>query len=190
MNIWIPLLSALLGGLLVLAGQTIDRWQKRKIDIENNLREIYAYCRKIEALMKNHYRELAMAKVHVEYWWYCYRVVNDGENKKYYDEHLKSQIYGREIERKIGEAKADFIGHVRKFQVIKKIKEEIEQLLLTISDLTHPKAHSYDLSLPHDVVRFEKVEKDEKELGEAYYENLNSFSVINDYLQKQIKSSH
>ena len=62
--------------------------------------------------------------------------------------------------------------------------------MLTISDLTHPKAHSYALSLPHDVVRFEKVEKDEKELGEAYYENLNSFSVINDYLQKQIKSSH
>jgi hypothetical protein len=166
MSIWISFLSAIVGGILVLAGQSIDRRQKQKQEALNNLREIYAYCRRIEALMKNYYRELAMAKIHVEYWWFCYRAVNDGQTKMYYDEHLKSQGFAREIERKIGESKADFIAHVRKFQAIKSISEEIEHRLLAISNLSHPKASSYNGTEHHDVVRFEKVEQDEKVLRE------------------------
>src|SRR5262245_9541878 len=100
-SIWIPFLSALVGGLLVLAGQSIDRGRKRKLETENSLREIYAYSRKLEAVMKNNYRELAMAKCHVEYWWYCH-VTTDGSDKgRYYEEHLRSQALAREVERKI-----------------------------------------------------------------------------------------
>lgn len=63
MNIWIPFFSALAGGLLVLSGQTIDWWRKQRQETKNSLREIYAYCRKLEALMKNNYRELAEEKI-------------------------------------------------------------------------------------------------------------------------------
>ena len=63
---WVPFLSAIAGGILVLAGQSIDRSSKLKTEKENSLREIYSFARKLEALMKNNYRELAMAKVHVE----------------------------------------------------------------------------------------------------------------------------
>jgi predicted RND superfamily exporter protein len=183
-SIWIPFLSALIGGLLVLAGQFMDRKSKRKTETKTTLREIYAFNRKLEALMKSNFRELAMAKVHVEYWWYCNQTTPLGkENQKYYEEHLKSQVFAREIERQIGEIKADFIGHVRKFQAIKELKQEIENQLEEISDLTNAKAKTYNTSLQFTKVRHELVDEDEKELREIYYKNLVNFKSINDYLQ-------
>jgi hypothetical protein len=182
-SLWIPFFSAIAGGLLVLGGQFIDRFSKRETETKNNLREIYAYSRKLEALMKNNYRELAMAKTHVEYWWYCHLTAdNNSDKQKYYDEHLRSQSFAREIERRIGETKAEFIGHVRKFQAIKRLKPEIEKQLLAISDLTNSKAKTYDTSIPHEQIRYGIVEQDETKLRETYYMNLFHFKSINDYL--------
>ena len=182
-SIWIPFLSALIGGFLVLIGQHFDRKSRRNTERINGLREIYAYCRKLEALMKNNYRELAIAKAHVEYCWYCNATTTDSaEKKKYYEEHLKSQETAREIERRIGETKADFIGHVRKFQAIKELKTQIEKELEVISDLANAKAKAYDLSISHDKVRNEMVEKNERELAETYDQNLKNFKDINNYL--------
>jgi hypothetical protein len=186
-NTWLPLLSAVIVGLIVLIPQHFDRRSKRNTDRKNALREIYAYCRKLEQLMKNNYRELAMAKMHVEYWWYCNATTNGEDKGRYYEEHLRSQALSREIERKIGETKADFIGHVRKFQALKEVKPEIESQLLIISDLTNAKAKTYDITLPHDKIRYEKAEQDEKELREIYYANLKHFESINDYLYQELK---
>lgn len=184
-SIWIPLIASIIGGLLVWAGQAIERSRKRRIEKSNNLLEIYAYCRKLEAMMKNNYRELAMAKSHVEYWWH---VANSGSSttsqmQKGYDEHLRSQAYAREIERKIGDTKAEFIGHVRKFQVIKPTKKNIESYLEQISDLVNAKAKTYDFSIPHEQLRYNVYDQDEKELREIYYKNLVPFKEINDILQ-------
>jgi hypothetical protein len=184
---WVPFFSALAGGLLVLAGQAIDRDKKLVTEKENSLREIYSFSRKLEALMKNNYRELAMAKIHVEYWWYCHVTTNGEDNGRYYEEHLRSQNLAREIERKIGENKAEFIGHIRKFQAIKEIKNEIENELLIISDLTNAKAEIYDTNLPHDEVRYSRAEKDEENLRNTYYKNLAYFKNINDYLYTELK---
>jgi hypothetical protein len=179
-GMWIPFLSALIGGLLVLAGQFFDRKYKQKIETKNNLREIYAFSRKLEASIKNSYRELAMAKTHIEYWWHCH---NDSPtSEKNYEEHLRSQTNAREIEREIGETKAEFIGYVRKFQAIKPLKTEIEIELEKVSNLSNVKAKVYDLSLSHEKVRNELVDKDESELRETYYLNLLPFKEINDYL--------
>jgi len=186
-SMWIPFLSALAGGILVLAGQAIDRGNKNRTEKETSLRQIYAYARKLEAMMKNNYRELAMAKVHIEYWWHCHITSNEGTNGRYYEEHLRSQSLAREIERKIGETKADFIGHIRKFQAIKEIKTDIENDLLIISDLTHAKAKPYELDLQHNQVRYEFAENDERELRDLYFENLEHFKRINDYLFTQLK---
>lgn len=128
-----------------------------------------------------------MAKVHVEYWWYCHSTTSGEDNGRYYEEHLRSQTLAREIERKIGENKAEFIGHIRKFQAIQEVKIEIENELSIISDLTNAKAKEYEISLPHNEVRYARVELDEKELREKYYENLTYFKKINDYLFTQLK---
>jgi hypothetical protein len=183
-TVWLPLLSSIIGGLLVWLGQFFERKYRRKSDDKKSKLEIYAYCRKLEAAMRNNYRELAMAKVHTEYWWYCYNTSSGEVAKKAYEEHLRSQAFAREIERRIGETKADFIGHVRKFQAIKKLPVDTEQKLNVISDLTHSKAKTYDTSENHTKVRYEMAENDETELRNSYYNNLSNFKLINDNLQK------
>lgn len=184
-SIWIPLLAAIIGGLLVWTGQAIERNRKKRSERKNNLLEIYAYCRKLEAQMKNYYRELAMAKIHVEYWWHSY-ILNPGptpNQSRSYDEHIKSLAFAREIERLIGITKADFIGHVRKFEAIQKLPSEIESHLEIISDLSNPKAQSYDSSISNELLRNEIVPRDEEALRERYYLNLVSFKYINNTLQ-------
>ena len=183
-SIWIPLFSSITGGVLVWAGQFIERTYRRKQDIKKDLLEIYAFCRKLEAMMRNNYRELAMAKIQVEYWWHCHRVFHSTPNSpNYYEEHLKSQVYAREIERQIGLTKADFISHVRKFEALKKIPKSIEQDLAIIEELSNPKAKTYETELPHQTVRYNLVEKDEAELRSKYFENLDHFRTINEALQ-------
>lgn len=188
-GIWIPLGAAILGGLLVLAGQAWDRKAKRKQEQINSLLEIYAFCRKLEALMKNNYRELAMAKVHVEYWWYCHHLPSDPQyQNKYYEEHLRSQSFAREIEKRIGDTKADFIGHVYKFHALRSIDQSLIRLLNVISDLTNAKAKIYDFSLSYEEVKVNLVGKDEADLREIYYQNLISFKTINDALQHIVEN--
>lgn len=190
MDIFIPLISSIIGGLLVWAGQYFDKRHQTKIDTKNKLLEIYAYARKLEIKIKNSYRELAMLKTHVEYWWHCY---NSSSSKsedlpKYYENHLRCQAEARIIEREIGDIKADYIGHVRKFQAIKKIPlEDLETRLNNIADLTQPKAKSYDFSLDHSKLRYELVEQDEKMLRDLYFENLNNLKTLNELLQTLIK---
>lgn len=186
-SIWIPIFSSIVGGLLVWTGQSFERRHRRNEDDKKIRLEIYSYCRALEATMKNNYRELAMAKTHVEYWWYCYNTSNPSNNTKYYDEHLKSQSFAREIERRIGDTKAEFIGHVRKFQAIKKLPSDIEDRLNSISDLTHQKAKTYDTSINKEKIRFEMVEIDEENLRNEYYKNLTQFKIINDNLMTLVK---
>lgn len=181
----LPFLSALLVAGLVLLGQSIERKKRREVEIQNSLREIYAFSRKLEALMKSHYTELAMAKVHAQYWWHCHVITT---RQDYYEKHLSSQSFAREVERKIGETKAEFIGQVRNFQAIQEINQDVEEQLLVISDLTNAKAKIYDSDKSHQEVRHEMAEQDEIDLREKYYANLIHFKSINDYLYTQIKS--
>ncbi len=185
---WVPFATAFLGGILVWIGQAIERHGRKQADRKNSLLEIYAYCRKLEAEMKNNYRELAMAKVHVEYWWHAH---NGGGIyvQRYYEEHLRSQAFAREVEKNIGNTKAAYIGHVRKFQALLPLDDTVEEQLEIISELTNAKATPYDLFLSHEKVRNDLVEKDERELREKYYENLITFKAINEKLQNLLKAS-
>lgn len=186
-SIWIPFAAAVVGGVLVWIGQAIERSTRKNAERKNTALEVYAYCRKLEVEMKNNYRELAMAKVHVSYWWHAH---HGGGNymQKYYEEHLRSQAFAREVEKNIGNTKAAFVAHVRKFQVLIPLDDAIDKQLEIISELTNEKAKEYDTSLSHEKVRNELVEQDEKDLRETYYKNLATFKIINDKLQDLLKS--
>ncbi|MEO8405486.1 MAG: hypothetical protein ABI480_12850 [Chitinophagaceae bacterium] len=185
--IWISFVAAVVGGVLVWIGQAIERNTRKKTEMKNSSLEVYAYCRKLEAEMRNNYRELAMAKVHVAYWWHAHQ--GGGiYMQKYYEEHLRSQAFAREVEKNIGNTKAAYIGHVRKFQALIPLDDSIDKQLETISELTNEKAKDYDISISHEKVRHELVEPDEKELREIYYKNLITFKIVNDKLQKLLKA--
>lgn len=181
----VPLFSSIVGGLLVWVGQYLQRKTTDKSDNKKSRLEIYASCRKLEAAMKNHYRELAMAKIHVEYWWYCYKIeLGPTPNvSRAYEEHLRSQAFAREVERQIGSTKADFIGYVRKFQALKSLPNEIEMHLKIISDLTNSSATPYSTDIKYNDLRDIIVVNDENELRNRYYLNLLSFEKVNTILQ-------
>lgn len=193
MMIYVPVISTIIGGIIVWLGQYIERIRRVKIETRKELLDIYYNCRRVEGLMRNNYRELAMAKLHVEYWWYAYCQEEEGdenEKKRWYDEHLRSQSYARDIERRIGDTKADYIGYVHKFHVIKAIPINIEEKLNVISDLTHPKAKPYGSEESFAYVRGILVSKDEKELRELYYKNLEPFKTINDEMKALIEKTN
>jgi len=178
----IPLFAALAGGALVLIGQGIDRHFKSKNEQKNNLRDVYANCRRIEAVMKNYYIELAYYMTATQYRWYCSLVTEDPAQKKHYDtEHIKYNNNHRELERKIGETMADFIGHVRKFQSLKAFDNSIEIHLESISNITHISAKKYEKSIPINEI-LNLVEEDQKRLKKEYYKNLIYFKETNDKL--------
>ncbi|MFY8181424.1 MAG: hypothetical protein ACOVLG_06585 [Flavobacterium sp.] len=182
----IPLFAALAGGLIVLVGQTIDRYHKRKIEKKDKLRDIYANCRRIEALLKNYYRQLASCKTSSQYRWYCTIVSKDLSRKQHYNsEHIKYNMMVREIDQKIGEAVADFIGQVRKFQSLKAINNLIEKDLNSISDLNYKFAKEYDENTSKDEI-FDLIVEDEIELRNDYFNNLIYFKNINNSLQDLI----
>ena len=195
-NIWLPLVSSIIGGVLVWGGQYIERHGKRNIERENTLLEIYSYCRKMEALMITYYRELAAAKTHAEYWFYASdrhdkhdasQEVDLAKRDKFYGLHLQSQQEARQIERTIGETKAAYVAHVRKYHTLRKIEMvDIRDKLHEISVWTLPKAMSYSNNMAYHDVRG-RVAKDEAVLRHAYYEHILPYTLINNYLEKDLK---
>ena len=182
----IPLFAALAGGLIVLIGQGIDRYYKQKKEERDILRDIYANCRRIEALMKNYYRELSHYKVLAKYRWYCTIVTTDLEKSKHFEnEHIKYQTNVREVQREIGETIADFIGQVRKFQSLKSFDNLVETELELISNITYKDAKDYKKSIDRNEI-FDLTINDQNELREEYYENLIHFKKINNILQRLI----
>ena len=185
-SLWIPFFSSIMGGLLVWLGQYLERSSKKVREKNASLLEIYAYCERLEAEMRNSYRELAMVKTHVEYWWYCHNTSSDDPALfNYYEKHLQSQAAAREIERRIGDLKASYIGHIRKFQALQKIDADVE--LMAIANLKNPKARRYDFSMPHEKIRNEIVENDEDELLQKYYDSLQPVAKVNARLQQCVK---
>lgn len=134
--------------------------------------------------MRNHYRELAMAKTHVEYWLHVANSSSSDltQRAKGYDEHLRSQAYAREIEQQIKDTKAEYIGYVWKFEVLESVGKSIEEQLTKMSNFKYEKAKSYGNHVSHTLLRYELIEQDEKKLRENYFQNLAPFKKINDIL--------
>lgn len=179
----IPLFAALAGGLIVLIGQGIDRYYKQKREDKDKLRDIYANCRRIEALMKNYYAELSYYKTAAQYRWYCTIVSIDKEKKKHYnDQHIKYNNNDVETERIIGETIAEFIGQVRKFQSLKAFDDSMEVELESIANLKYKIAKKYDKSVKQATI-LDLVQEDQRQLKDEYYKNLIYFKNINSTLQ-------
>ncbi|MFC0777684.1 hypothetical protein [Flavobacterium sp. HJSW_4] len=182
----IPLLAALAGGIIVLIGQGIDRYFKQKNEKKNQLRDIYANCRRIEALMKTLYLELSSYKILTQYRWYCTIITTDLEKKKHFEnEHIKYAANARKTHHEIGENIANFIGQVRKFQSLKSFDNLVEIELESISNITFKDSREYNKSINKDEIINLTIE-DKNKLKEEYFKFLHHFKKINDILQTLI----
>jgi hypothetical protein len=175
----ISLISAFLGGFLVIVGQFLIERFKTKTDKTKELNNIVSELVRQRGLLKNLYRELAMYKTHTSYWWFSTLIEHIPENVEINrQDHLRSQASSRLVEREIGEAIATFFGLIAKFETIKNKTYDFSINMEKISILKYRSAIEYNINQDYDKVRNEIINKDEEELRNEYYENLAEFDKI------------
>lgn len=179
-SLWTPIIAALITAIIgTLVAQAIDRIYKNRNELKKDLREIQSNAVNLKIKLKDLFRQLAMYKFHAGYWWHLHTKENDKEfSLKYYSEHLRSQSDARNIEKEIGQAKAEFLAEVVKFEKLKGIKFNVDFEKKAIENLTFIKARYYTDDISADKLREELAEGDEKELRESYFKNLQVFQNI------------
>ena len=188
--IWQNLLSALIGGLLVIIGQFLMELIKTRKEKRKKIIELSGKAREIEQHLYNELRELAMFKTHVNYWWFSHIIGTSREdyNKKEYEEHLRSQSDARQTEKSIGIRIAEYFGVINEYlTMVNKNTVGIVSDLEKIKKIRFRKANEYDENLSYQKVKMELVEKDELELKEDYWNSLKPFSEINEVLYNEAK---
>lgn len=175
---WQNLISAIIGGILVVAGHYII--ERKRISNENHQEIVNTVSKlsEIKYLLKNLFRELAMYKTHASYWWFCTIKEQGQESEKHRQEHLRSQKEAREIEKQIGKNIAKFLGQIIKFKVLSTKKIDVTQWIKKIDKIKFRKANEYSTSQGYDKVRKELVENDEEKLRTEYFNNLKPFENI------------
>ena len=175
------LISAMIGGFLVIAGQyIIEKYRNRNIK-DNSLREITSILTEKKVYLRNLFRELAMYKTHASYWWYCTKKdesFSSVEAEKNRQDHLRSQAEARNVEKEIGRTVATFLGLVTKFELISDSKLEIDEHISKIEEFKFKKAREYDSSLEYSKVRNEMVSRDEEKLKQNYFVNMKPVEEI------------
>lgn len=182
---WQSLISALIGGVLVIAGQLIIECIKSRKEKKRRIIFLSSKAKEIEQHLFNELRELAMFKTHANYWWFSHRKGTSTEefNKKYYNEHLRSQSESRLTEKKIGTKIAEYFGIINEYlTLVNGQTVGIVTNLEKIKKIEFGKAVDYELSENFDDVRNKKVEKDEKELKSEYWNLIKPITEINEVL--------
>ena len=175
----ISLISAIVGGLLVIIGQYAIECFKSKTENKKELSNIISELIRQRGLLKNLYRELAMYKTHSAYWWYSTLIETIPENIEINrQDHLKSQLNARIVEREIGEAIAHFFGLIAKYETILNKTFDFSESIDKISMLKYRPANEYNESQNYNKVRNEIIINDENELKEEYFKNLEEFDKI------------
>lgn len=184
------LISALIGGLLVIVGQVLMEILKIRKEKRKRIIELSGKAREIEQHLFNELRELAMFKTHVNYWWFCHLLgTSQAEyNKKEYEEHLRSQSEARQTEKSIGTRIAEYFGTINEYlTLVNKNTVGIVLNLERIKKISFRKANEYAVNLSYEKVKKELVEEHEKELKEDYWKSLKPISDINEVLYNEAK---
>lgn len=132
-SMWDTLIPLLIGAFLALIPQILfwflNKWKEKakiKLDIKADLN-------RLEHLLCDHYRELAMHKAHKPYWYAQFerskREENEEETKKFYIFHIESGNKVRETEIKISSTFSEFYGQVIKLQHLTDFDSNIKELI-------------------------------------------------------------
>lgn len=184
----LSLISAVIGGILVILGQIIVEYCKRKNVKKIKLINTLGVVITDRGNLKNYFRELSMLKTHAAYWEYFSQIATDLNEKEIrYRNHLERQSEIRNVEREIGNATARFLAHVARFEKFFGNNILNENDRKNIDAIDFRKANKYSTNQSYQDVRTKQVEQDEKELKKEYYSNLEIFDNIISKLEGKIK---
>ena len=185
-SIWDTLIPLLIGALLALIPQIIF-WYLNKSKERSKLKlEIKADLNRLEHLLCDHYRELAMHKAHKPYWYAQFerseREENEDETKKFYSFHIESGNKVRATEIKISSTFSEFYGFVIKLQHLTDFDEKIKESVNEYYEFKPTKPNSIDSTL-EDLPAEEN--KEEQRIRENYKGFTNPIKNIVELLNEK-----
>jgi|GEM_PF-2487781 len=176
-SILIPLISAIIGGIIAIGGQwTIKRFElNRSTRLE--IKEIVANLAKLKTQLHFYFNSYAYYEQNTEYQYHQYKLETDAESKKkLLDEHYKSNIEMLSQHKLIIDTISSCIGYVKKFSILIKEKISFDNEITEIEgfEFGYCKEYSSHTTLLSD----DQVSKDINELTQKYREILTPLSTI------------
>lgn len=189
---WIPVLSAILGGVLVWIGQHFDRKAKAKQALISELQELVTKCEKLSVNIKTALKELSTQKNSRIYWWYCYSdehnalASRDLENEKtYLSNHYTACEALIKCGLKIEEILSEYSSSVSKFEILAKQKLDTEFIKNLLANTEFANAKEITAGITGDAALLE-YENNCKELTEEYYKKFEGLEALNEILKEAL----
>lgn len=185
-SIWDTLIPLLIGALLALIPQIIFWFLNKSKEKSKQKLEIQADLNRLEHLLCDHYRELAMYKAHKPYWYAQFerseREGNDEETEKFYALHIESGNKVRATEIKISSTFSEFYGLAIKLQLLTVFDEKIKGFINEYYEFKPTKPNTID-STKDNLPAEEIIE--EKRLLDNYVGFTNPIKIIVELLNKK-----
>jgi hypothetical protein len=191
-NPWLPLVAAIIGGILIWIGQAIERSRKGKRELTNEKKELFAKVEMLLLGLKNSLRQLSTQKNLREYYWYCYideynaKDKNVENEKKYLNDHYAACQEIVNVTNKIGELLAEYYSTASKFNLLAKNNYDLTFItnFATNTDFSDAKKISETLSTEDALIEYEL---NCKTLSNEYVTQVSPFDLLNNKIKTLIK---
>jgi hypothetical protein len=186
-NPWIPVCSAIVGGLVVWTSQAIERKAKYNQELKKEVVETFTKCEMLLFLIKIILGEYATQKNLRLFWLYSHRAELNKENsnpdfvKKYYDDCTGCAESALKSRLKLGETLAEYYACVSRFKLLSKEKLNLSLVTQLITDTELHDAKEIDTTLSEEEAH-ETYQRNNANLYKEYLEKYSSLDAINSEL--------
>lgn len=179
-----PLIYTLLGGILTLTGQLFIKYIDRIYESRNSKMEIKSIVSMQLCLLSFQIKDLAYFKQNTELQ-LLYSILESNQEKKhkYLDEHNKSNLNIWDCDKLISGSISSIVGSLVKYQLMSRKTHEIDNLLIQIRELKFETAKDYSelTSIPGNDI----VSRDILELYSSYSDKFNLIkSMVNNVINE------
>ena len=176
-SILIPLLSALLGGILAIGGQWVIEYFDSKRSTTNELKEITTVCSQLRQQLFFYVSSYAYFEQNTEYQLHQYTLEKDSVAKaKFLDEHYKSNLEMLNLYKNIIEFISQFIKNSAKFTILTNHKIDFNTQFAAIEAIEF--GYGKDYSSLKTLIPDDQVSADITEITLIYRNLLTPFAQI------------
>lgn len=178
---WIPIITAIITGILVWIGQAIDRSSKTKKEERAKIIELYGKLELTLIGIKNALKEIARHKSHRKYWWFCYlQEFHKGEKeenieKEYEENSRNSAAKTMQAEQELNKELATYYSTLASYNLSAQRNIDLSMLRPLIED--YMLDHASDFPENTDPQSFCDSEMDR--LTKIYFQKFSELDNIN-----------
>ncbi len=131
---FVPLLAALLGGIIVIVSQYLDRLARKNNEKKKEILDAFTTSEMLLFKLKSLLKELSSFRSQVEYWYYAYLKEKESDKpedeliKTYYNKCIGCSDNSLSCKAKIDETLSEYYSMVSKVYILKKLKPDISSI--------------------------------------------------------------